>query len=220
MIFATQGGAVDITRWIAGLRAGNPSEYEEVQASFAVRTRANIVQGVVIDSLTAVFLLDGQSVSSVIGRALVSKFGKLFVSYDSASMSLGSAVQSMVPQLQAICKSSLSPANLKLVVQKVVELSLKPHASCEWVKKTIGGLLRVMRAVTNQNCGALLKELTSAVVPGRVLKVRNTTAKALELVEVEMKNNKVCINRRIVCENVCGFSCVRAAEFQKVKQIL
>jgi len=59
LIFATQGGAVDITRWIAGLRAGNPSEYEEVQASFAVRTRANIVQGVVIDSLTAVFLLDG-----------------------------------------------------------------------------------------------------------------------------------------------------------------
>ena len=87
-----------------------------------------LLQGVVIDSLTAVFLLDGKSVSSVIGRALVSKFGKLFVSYDSASMSLGSAVQSLVPQLQAICKSSLSPANLKLVVQKVVELSLKPHA--------------------------------------------------------------------------------------------
>ena len=87
-----------------------------------------------------------------------------------------------------------------------MELSLKPRASIDWVKKTIANLLQIMRAVTNHNCAAFLKELAKAVVPNRVLKVRNNT-KALKIVEViEIKDNKVCINRRIVCEHfrVCA----------------
>ena len=78
LIFATQGGAgnVYITRWIAGLRDGNPvAEYAEVQASFANKARATIVQGVVTDALTAVFLLNGNSITSDIGQRLLLRFG-------------------------------------------------------------------------------------------------------------------------------------------------
>ena len=209
---------VDITRWIEGLRAANPIEYEDAHASFAERTRATIVQGVVTDALTAVFLLNGASVSSDVGRGLVLRFAKLFANYDPVSMSLALPVQLLVPKLHAICQS-LSPANLKKVVQKVMELSLKPRASVDWVKKTITNLVGLMRAVTNTNCERFLTELTCAAVPIRVLKVRNHKTEATIVELSEAKDDKVCINRPIVCEHVCGFSCVRAEEFQKVKKI-
>ena len=141
LIFATQGGAVgnvDITRWIAGLRDGNPvGEYAEVQASFANKARATIVQGVVTDALTAVFLLNGNSFTSVIGKSLLLRFAKLFVTFNEVTMTLGSSVRKLVPQLQAMCSPSLTDTNLKAVVQNVMALSLKPRANLDWIVKTI-----------------------------------------------------------------------------------
>jgi hypothetical protein len=216
LIFATQGGAVgnvDITRWIAGLRDGNPvAEYAEVQASFVARTRASLVQGVVTDALTATFLLNGNSMTSDIGRRSLLRFAKLLVTYDEDSMSLGLPVRKLVPQLQVMCNPSLSDKNLKAVVQKVMELSLKPRASNEWVMKTIGNVMQAVRAVTNNTCGQVLKELTSAVVPARVMSIRKTNSAALRVVEVKatdikVKDNKVCFIIVGLSANTCV--CIR-----------
>ena len=54
---------VDVGQWIAELRCGNLGEYAEKQASFVEKSRASIVQGVMIDGLTSVFLLNGQSMT-------------------------------------------------------------------------------------------------------------------------------------------------------------
>ena len=215
---------VDITRWIAGLRDGNPvEEYAEVQASFANKARATIVQGVVTDALTAVFLLNGNSMTSDIGRGLLVQFAKLFVTYEEVSRSLGSAVRTLVPQLQTMCNPSLTDKNLRAVVHNVMELSLKPRANIEWVTKTIGNVLQAVRAVNNHNCGQVLTRLKSAVVPDRVVSIRKKKSADPRVVEVKatdnkVKDNKVCYNRRIVREHVCGYSCVGAEEFQKAKK--
>ena len=161
-----------------------------MQASFADRTRETIVQGVVTDALTAAFLLNGNTMVSDIGRGLLVQFAKLFVTFEEVSMSLGSAVRRLVPQLQTLCSPSLSDKNLKAVVQNVMELSLKPRASFDWVMETIGNVLQAVRAVTNHNCGQVLKELTSAVVPARVMSIRKTNSAALGI--VVLRNNEVC----------------------------
>ena len=132
------------------------------------------------------------------------QFAKLLVTYDEDSMSLGLPVRKLVPQLQVMCNPSLSDKNLKAVVQKVMELSLKPRASVEWVMKTIGNVMQAVRVVTNNTCGQVLKELTSAVVPARVMSIRKTKTAALGI--VVLKNNEVCFIIVGLFANTCvGF---------------
>ena len=64
---------VDVGQWIAELRSRNLGEYAEKQARFVQKERASIAQGVMIDGLTAVFLLNGHSVTSKTGNDVVSR---------------------------------------------------------------------------------------------------------------------------------------------------
>ena len=161
------------------------------------------------DALTAVFLLNGNSFTSVIGQSLLLRFAKLFVTFNEVTMTLGSSVRKLVPLLQAMCSPSLTDTNLKAVVQNVMALSLKPRANLDWIVKTITDVSVAARAVNNHNCRGVLTQLTSAVVPNRVLSIRKKNPAALGVVELKatkVKDNKVCFVIVGLFANTCvGF---------------
>ena len=123
------------------------------------------------------------------------------------------AVRTLVPLLQGMCSPSLTDKNLVAVVHNVMELSLKPRATMDWVTKTIGNVMQAVRAVTNHNCGGVLTRLTSAVVPDRVMSIRkrNSADPSSRVVEekptdIKEKDNKVCFIIVGLFANTCvGF---------------
>ena len=82
---------VDVDQWIDELRSGNFGEYAKKQAIFVEKSRASILQGVLIDGLTAVFLLDGESVTSTTGKDVVSRERRMFINFEASNICLSSA---------------------------------------------------------------------------------------------------------------------------------
>ena len=87
---STEGALVpvDVGRWIDELRSGNFGEYVEKQKRFVQKERASIAQGVMIDGLTAVFLLNGESVTSTTGKDVVSFYRGQFINFEESNISL------------------------------------------------------------------------------------------------------------------------------------
>ena len=83
-----------------------------------------------IDGLTAVFLLNGESVTSTTGKDVVSFYRGQFINFEESNISLPSSVLQLVPLLQGICSFVLSAPNLNAVVEAVVGLACKERV---WV---------------------------------------------------------------------------------------
>ena len=214
MVFAGQGVVkVDICRFLR--RDGSPGDYEEVQQIVAAQGRKNLVQGVLFDALTATFLLNGNAMASKEGKDVISRNEQNFVNYDAAKICLPRKVQSLVPNLQAMLNPSVADENQKALVEKVMALSLKDRVSMDWVKTTIAAVVKLVLVVTDKNCAKVLAALDAALPPERAL-----SKKIRGLVEPGKKSKTrkktVCINRRIVREQGCGFSCVRRCELRRV----
>ena len=217
MTFATQGAAgvqVDAAQWIRELRARDPSRYGERQASFAARERTNNARTAVIDAVTAALLLNDDSISSTSGQEVLSQFEHLFVNFDTANCCLVPGVRDLVPKLQGMfCR--LSADNIEKLVEKLVALALQDRSTITWVTATIGRVLGNVRAVTNATCKQVLLALEQSVPPTRAL-IGKKKRGEVKLVEVNNNANAVCINRRVVCERGCGFSCARRSKLRRV----
>ena len=183
MLFTAQGAElpVDAATWIRELRARNPREYGERQQNFAGRQRAKKAYTATIDAVTAALLLEADSVTSNVGKALLSQFGYLFVHFDNDC--LEACVRDLVPKIQALFKS-LSDDNLKAMVEMVVALSSKDNCNITWMNKTIGDLLVNLRAVTNATCARALLMLGQAVPPTRTLPSRTKQSRLTVVEEV------------------------------------
>jgi hypothetical protein len=210
---------VDVGRWIDELRSGNFGEYVEKQKRFVQKERASIVQGVLIDGLTAVFLLAGKSVTSTTGKDVVSRFRKMFINFEDSNICLSSVVCNLVPLLQSICSFSLSARNLTSVAEALMGLAFKERASSTWVRSVLTRAMGTAKVVNNQNIGGLIKFLGDEQPPERQVGVRN---KRDTQTIVEVSPKAVCINRRIVRKHVWVwvFVCARRRQARAPSQKL
>ena len=200
---STEGALVpvDVGQWIAELRSGNFALYAEKQAILVQKSRASILQGVLIDGLTAVFLLDGESVTSTTGKDVVSRERRLFINFEASNICLSRAVCQLVPLLQGICSFSLSAQNLTTVAEAVMGLAFKEKAHSTWVRSVLTSAMGAVKVVHDKNIGVLIKYLGDAQPPERQVGVRNK--RDIRIVEVSDEGLKaVCINRRIVRKHV------------------
>ena len=193
---------VDVGRWIDELRSGNFGEYVEKQKRFVQKERASIVQGVLIDGLTAVFLLAGKSVTSTTGKDVVSFYRGQFINFEESNISLPSSVLQLVPLLQGICSFLLSAPNLKAVVEAVVGLACKERASSAWARSVLTNVMGDAKIVNNHNVRGVLNYIQHAQPPERQVGVRKkrNIPTIVELSDDGLK--AVCINRRIVRKHV------------------
>ena len=192
---------VDVGQWIAELRSRNLGEYAKKQARFVQKERASIAQGVMIDGLTAVFLLNGESVTSTTGKDVVSFYRGQFINFEESNISLPSSVLQLVPLLQGICSFSLSAPNLKAVVEAVVGLACKERASSAWARSVLTNAMGDAKIVNNHNVRGVLNYIQHAQPPERQVGVRKKRDQTI--FEVSNESDKaVCINRRIVRKHV------------------
>ena len=193
---------VDVGQWIAELRSRNLGEYAKKQARFVQKERASIAQGVMIDGLTAVFLLNGESVTSTTGKDVVSFYRGQFINFEESNISLPSSVLQLVPLLQGICSFLLSAPNLKAVVEAVVGLACKERASSAWARSVLSNAMGDAKIVNNHNVRGVLTYIQHAQPPERQVGVRKKR-NIPTIVEVSNESDKaVCINRRIVRKHV------------------
>ena len=211
---------VDVGRWIDELRSGNFGENVEKQARFVQKERASLVQGVMIDGLTAAFLLAGKSVTSTTGKDVVSRERKMFINFEDSNICLSSVVCNLVPLLQGICSFSLSAHNLTAVAEALMGLAFKERASSAWVRSVLTRAMGFAKVVNNQNIGGLIKFLGDEQPPERQVGVRNKrdTPTIVEVGDDGLK--AVCINRRIVRKHVWVWVFVCARRRQAPSQKL
>ena len=160
------GGAIDIEEWSRGLVARAPatSPYGKLHLDYAAAFRQTQLTSLVIDAVTATFLLRSDKADSDTGRALLFDFREYLCSFNAVTNALDDRVIRLIPRLQHLL-DCLKPENRKPVVEAVFRLGTMDRASMTWLTKTVSGVVFKLKFVNNTNFSEAVRLLNVAVTP-------------------------------------------------------
>ena len=159
------GGATDIEEWSRGLVARAPaSKYGKLHLDYAAAFRQTQLTSLVIDAVTATFLLRSDKADSDTGRALLFDFREYLTSFNEVTNALDERVIRLIPRLQHLL-DCLKPENRKPVVEAVFRLGTMERASMSWLTKTVSDAVCTLKLVNNTNFLEAVRLLNVAVTP-------------------------------------------------------